>query len=102
VSEPNSEAVEMTSVTIFGRSYDLRGNEDPGYLAELASVVDEKMREVADATGTSDTQKVAILAALNIADEWLQADRGGSARPKAGVDRRVARMVTLLDEALVE
>jgi cell division protein ZapA len=102
VSEPNSESVEMTNVTIFGRTYDLRGNEDPGYLAELASVVDEKMREVADATATSDTQKVAILAALNIADEWLQADRGGSSRTRAGADRRVVRMVTLLDEALAE
>ncbi len=46
MAETTDDTVKMTTVTIFGRSYDLRGNEDPGYLTELASVVDEKMREV--------------------------------------------------------
>ena len=96
---PDSEA---TPVTIFGRTYYLRGDEDPEYLRELASIVDEKMRGMADATGTADTLKVAILACLNVADDYLQARRGAPPRSVSneGSAKRLARMVTLLDEAL--
>ena len=66
-----------TPVTIFGRTYSLRGGGDPAHLHRLASEVDRRMREVADATGTADTLKVAILAALNIADDYLRNRRAG-------------------------
>jgi len=81
-----------TAVTIYGRTYYLRGNEDDNYLTGLASIVDRKMREVADATETADTLKVAILAAMNIADDYLQADRGDAPVVTGAEDRRVARM----------
>jgi cell division protein ZapA len=100
VSEPARAAEQATAVTIFGRTYHLRGNEDSDYLVELAGVVDRKMREAAEATGTADTLKVAILASLNIADEWLQAASGGSAGRDPRTHERLARMVTLLDEVL--
>jgi cell division protein ZapA len=89
-------------VTIYGRTYHLRGDSDPEYLQELADLVDGKMREVSDATETADTLKVAILAALNIADDYLEASRSGPSRKsKSGeTDKRLARLVTLLDEAL--
>jgi len=93
---------EATPVTIFGRTYHLRGNEDPQYLVELADLVDRKMRDMAEATGTADTLKVAILACLNVADDYLQARRGGPPRADEGSEKRLARMVTLLDEALAE
>jgi cell division protein ZapA len=93
-----------TAVTIFGRTYRLRGDGDDGYLKELAELVDGKMREVEAATGTADTLKIAILASLNIADDYLKASQGeGTALPRksdADRERRLARMVTLLDEAL--
>ncbi len=93
--------VPATPVTIFGRSYPLRGGGDPAYLQELASIVDARMREVAETTGTADSLKVAILAALNLADESLRAGRG---RPHddRGTDVRIGRLVSLLDEALAE
>ena len=91
---------EATAVTIFGQTYHLRGGDDAAYLAELASHVDHRMREVVETTGTADTLKVAILAALNIADDSFQA-RGGRSAPIVGSsDPRLARMITLLDEAL--
>jgi cell division protein ZapA len=95
-----SETVEegVTTVTIYGQTYQLRGNEDGAYLAELAALVDRRMREVVEVTGTADTLKVAILAALNIADESLQA--GGRPVQALDADARLARMVTTLDEAL--
>ena len=91
---------DVTAVTIYGQTYQLKGNEDGAYLTELAGLVDRKMREVVEATGTADTMKVAILAALNIAYESFQA-RGGRGAPIVGrTDPRLARMITLLDEAL--
>lgn len=96
-----------TSVQILGRTYRLRGEGDPAYLAELAELVDGKMREVESATGTVDTLKVAILASLNLADDYRKACRSVPAARKSRArdvdddhDRRLTRMVALLDEAL--
>jgi cell division protein ZapA len=90
----------VKAVTIYGQTYHLRGGEDGTYLSRLASVVDRKMREVVETTGTADTLKVAILAALNIADDSLQARRGRAAPVDDGTDDRLARMITLLDDEL--
>jgi cell division protein ZapA len=62
----------VTEVEIFGAVYHVRGRDDSGYLQELATLVDGKMREVAERVRTVDTAKIAILAALNIADELQQ------------------------------
>jgi cell division protein ZapA len=59
-----------TSVEIFGQTYNVRGDGDPDYLMELARFVDTRMREVAGQVATVDPMKIAILAALNIADEF--------------------------------
>lgn len=86
-----------TPVTIYGRTYRLRGSGQTRYLQELADEVDRRMREVADATGTADTMKVAILAALNIMDDCLQArsqELSGSTR------ERLERMVERIDDVL--
>jgi len=90
-----------TPVTIFGRTYYLRGDGDRRYLEGLAALVDSRMQEVADSTGTADTLKVAILAALNIADESKRARRVGSEGDPVDHRKRLAQIVALLDEALV-
>jgi cell division protein ZapA len=59
-----------TGVEIFGQMYNVRGDGDPDYLLELARFVDTRMREVAAQVATVDPMKIAILAALNIADEF--------------------------------
>ena len=62
---------DSISVEIFGQTYNVRGEEgDPNYLTELARFVDTRMREVAAQVTTVDPVKIAILAALNIADEF--------------------------------
>jgi len=86
-------------VKIHGRTYYLRGDGDGSYLEELASIVDTKMREVAEVTGTADTLKVAILASLNLADDYLKASNGRMPDNRAS-DRRLAKLVTTLDEVL--
>jgi cell division protein ZapA len=60
-----------TQVEIFGEAYSVRGSDENGYLQELAALVDRKMREVAERV-KGDTARIAILAALNLADELFQ------------------------------
>lgn len=64
------DANDSTTVEIFGQTYNVRGEGDPDYLTELARFVDSRMREVAAEVATVDQVKIAILAALNIADEF--------------------------------
>ena len=66
----NDSTPGSTSVEIFGQTYNVRGEGDPDYLMELARLVDTRMREVAGQVATVDPMKIAILAALNIADEF--------------------------------
>lgn len=61
---------DSTTVEIFGQTYNVRGEGDPNYLTELARFVDSRMREVQGQVATVDPLKIAILAALNIADEF--------------------------------
>ena len=56
-------------VQIFGQTYTIHGELDPAYVQKLATFVDEKMRAISDATSTVDTHKIAVLAALSIADD---------------------------------
>ena len=61
---------ESTSVRveIFDHAYNLRGT-DPDYIAQLADFVDTKMRMIAQQSTTVDSARLAVLAAINIADE---------------------------------
>ena len=56
-------------VEIYDQAYTVRSDGDPEYLKKLAEYVDERMREISSGTLTVDSRKVAILAALYIADE---------------------------------
>lgn len=67
-----SDGSPTTQVEIFGTVYPVRGDHDPEYLQDLAATVDRKMREIAGQVKTVDTAKIAILAALNLADELFR------------------------------
>ena len=85
-------------VEIFDQAYNLRGS-DPEYILKLAEYVDAKMRAVAEATNTIDTVRLAVLAALNIADEYhLLRQRLGTPSPEAR--RRASKLASALDEVL--
>lgn len=75
VSGGSGRENHLTQVEIYGQSYNLRGDADPSYIQELSSYVDGKMQEIAQTASTVDSLKVAILAALNIADEYHQVKR---------------------------
>lgn len=91
----------LVQVEIYGQSYNLRGDGEAGYIQDLASYVDRKMREVSEATSTVDSLKVAILAALNIADESRRGLRSDPGIVKGGPDK-VARMVDILERCFAE
>src|SRR4029078_11651949 len=62
-------------VEIYDQAYTVRSDGDPEYLKQLAEYVDQRMREISSGTLTVDSRKVAILAALYIADELHQLGR---------------------------
>src|ERR1700688_1433139 len=66
--EPQSISPQSISVDIYDQIYHRRGT-GPEYIAQLANSVDAKMRAVSAHGGTVDSLRVAVLAALNIADE---------------------------------
>ncbi len=67
----------QTRVQIFGQTFSIGGELDEEYVQKLAAYVDEKMRAISEMTPTVDTQKIAVMAALAIADELhtLRSDR---------------------------
>jgi cell division protein ZapA len=62
----------LVHVEIFGQSYAVRAGAEPGYVEQLAAYVDEKMRETSRAGGAVDSVRIAVLAALNISDEYFR------------------------------
>jgi cell division protein ZapA (FtsZ GTPase activity inhibitor) len=62
-------SAESIEVTIFNQTYSLRSMSGDEHVRQIASLVDERMRLIASSITTHDISKIAILAALNIADE---------------------------------
>ena len=86
-------------VEIFGSVYPVRGEHEREYLQKLAEVVDRKMREIGHQIPTVDTGKIAILAALNLADELLQHSKQQEGE-RVQIMEKVAELTGELTEAL--
>jgi cell division protein ZapA len=65
----DSVPTEAVEVTIFSQTYRLRSKADGEHVREVARLVDERMRAISSEVGNHDPFKIAVLAALNIADE---------------------------------
>ena len=88
-----------TTVEIFGREYKIRGVADELYIQEVAGYVDKKMREVSAGSSLPSQDRLAILAALNIADELFQ-QRKQSVDVQAGVEQKAHKLISILDQNL--
>ena len=97
MSQSNGSSVR---VEIYDQTYHLRGS-DPEYIAELAEYVDNKMRLISQQAATVDSLRVAVLAALNIADEFLMLKRKYDSIA-TDYSERAGQLVGALDEALAE
>ena len=89
----------VVHVEIHGQRYPIRSGLDPAYVAELAAYVDEKMRLAAKESPAGDTLKLAVLAALNIADEFFRACDDVQ-NEHDSLTRRTAALERMLDLAL--
>ena len=65
----------LVEVNIFGQTFTVNSEEQAQYVKELASYVDQRMRQIAGNTKTAVPLRVAIMAALSIADEWYKASQ---------------------------
>ena len=90
-------AAEHVTVQIYDQTYHLSG-QDPEHVRQLAAQVDAKMRAVASQGRTVDSLRVAVLAALNLADELSQ-KAGGGASSRVGQARAIS-LSAMLDEVL--
>jgi cell division protein ZapA len=87
------------TVEIYDQTYHLSG-QDPDLIRRLAAQVDAKMRAVAAQGRTVDSLRVAVLAALNLADELSQANEGVTGASVRVGHARAASLRGLLDEVL--
>ena len=96
---PTRDAVNgSVRVEIFDQVYNLRGS-DADYIQKLAEYVDGKMRAVSEQTATVDSVRLAVLAALNIADEYHLLKRSLETKTPE-VQQRADKLASALDEVL--
>jgi cell division protein ZapA len=90
-----------TQVEIFGEVYSVRGSDENGHLQTLADLVDRKMREVAEHV-KGDTARIAILVALNLADELSQVRvlQNGQEGERVEIREKMAALTEELTHAL--
>ncbi len=98
-SKAASKGTSSIDVEIFGSVYHVRGEQDAKYLRQLADVVDGKMREISHHLPVVDSGKIAILAALNLADELLQCNNQQQGERVAMMEK-VEELTGVLTEAL--
>jgi cell division protein ZapA len=93
--------VRGVRVVIYDQEYFMRGDLDEAYIQKLAQFLDAKMRSIAERTRTVDSLRVAILAALNVADEYhrLKAKQEADSRQ---LDQKVVEYSRALDDLLKE
>lgn len=94
------ESGRVIPVDINGQRYPIRTGLDPEYVARLAAYVDGKMRVAADSTPTGDAVRLAVLVALNIADELFRC-RDSSSAQSGEIAERTQELEKLLDRVLM-
>ncbi|MBA2620493.1 MAG: cell division protein ZapA [Acidobacteria bacterium] len=92
-------AAQSIRVEIYNQTYNIRSDGDNEYIMRLAEYVDGKMREISSGTLTVDSLKVAILAALHVADEFHQL-KNQQEQTDAQLASRSAECAEMLDRVL--
>ncbi len=91
---------KVIPVEIAGQRYPIRSSLEPEYVARLAQYVDEKMRAAAESTPTGDSLRLAVITALNIADELFRCKYTSDAR-SGELAERAGELERLLDRVLM-
>jgi cell division protein ZapA len=91
----------VVTVDIGGQRYPIRSSLDERYVAELAAYVDQKLRAASDAAPASDMLGLAVLVALNIADEYFRA-RDLQSSTHGELNERAMRLEEMVDGILAQ
>ncbi len=85
---------DLKKVIIFNQEYKIKSTAKEEYIQEIANIVNNKMVEVKKSGLASENQqlRIAVLAAMNIADEFLQADKN-----KKALDKIHAKTLAITD-----
>jgi cell division protein ZapA len=92
----SEESNQVTTVKIYNQTYQVRSGGDPEYIKRLAKYVDETMTDVFENTPSVDSIKVAVLAALNIADDYFSTQDELNTLEEA-VSEKSEKLITLLE-----
>jgi cell division protein ZapA len=95
-----ADSDRVTPITILGQQYPIRTTLDPEYVVRLAAFVDEKMRAVSESTTSGDSLRLAVLAALNIADELFRC-RDATDQRDGQLAERTEELERILDRLLM-
>jgi len=90
---------KVVHVEVHGQRYPIKTALEPAYVQELAAYVDRKMQLAAEASPSSDTLGLAVLTALNLADEVFRA-RSQRADEIGSVTERAQALERIVDQAL--
>jgi cell division protein ZapA (FtsZ GTPase activity inhibitor) len=90
---------QSVTVRIAGEEHVIRASAPPEYTRACAKLVDDRILEIRSKAGLLEAHKAAILAALSISDELLQA-REELTRLRREVETRTERLTERLESAL--
>jgi len=93
--------MSVVTVEIAGHRYPIRSGLDERYIAELAAYVDQKMRAAVDTAPESDMLGLAILVALNVADDYFRA-RQQQSSAHGELNERALRLEQIVDDVLAQ
>ena len=93
--------MSVVTVEIAGQRYPIRSDLDERYIAELAAYVDQKMRAAVNAAPESDMLGLAILVALNVADDYFRA-RQQQSSVNGELNERALRLERIVDDVLAQ
>ena len=93
-------ADQVIPVEVHGQSYPIRSQLEPEYVARLASYVDEKMKKAAESAPAGDTLRLAVVVAMNIADELFRC-RSASLDKDGRLAERAVELERMLDRVLM-
>ena len=88
-----------TEIEIFGETYNIKSEAEASYTSELASYVDRKMKEVSENILTVSSVKIAVIAALNIANDLFQLREEFSTKSNI-IDSKTENLLALIEKEI--
>ena len=89
----------MAKIQIYGKTYSLKSSSDQVSMEDVAAYVDAKMRELAAALSKTSSADLAVLAALNIAQELIELQKQNDANDKSH-EEKIGRMIEALEDEI--